>query len=488
MELYYAPKSIYPRMNLEEALKLYSGEIQTITLQNGKKIEIIAENQQFRSKPENVYVDNQLQNEEENNDEFVEENIQENFDEFDHHQIIPKKIGQLRGKNKGLGKSLRKTILKSIDGSEQEKQFKNGRLRNIKAEKSIFGVNDIIQFSDNNEFMQCANCHKFFPSDENEENKTKTEKEEKKSTNIQKDKSQQLQPNINSKFPYPQQIPINPHQFQQQHQKKNIPHSKIMPQQGPIFPNQNLPYPHHHLKPLVQQHYPNMNMGFPHNQTQYQEFPPFNQINTQMKQNNYQQKIFNNQGQNKIPGKFPYPNQYLQNQFRGNQAFRARKKEIEEYEMDVDDYYNNNNLNSKFDIEENYYYPASAKKCQSGKKMFGGNPIQKDINYNFKNSGLQRNLSFGFKKNISNSNREFGYTDNNLTEFMDINDNEYYEYPQYNQIKMSPFGKGKKIKNHKMVNVKVTRNIPYHESDDYQDYYQDYQNYEDYQDFIDYDN
>lgn len=119
--------------------------------------------------------------------------------------------------------------------------------------------------------------------------------------------------------------------------------------------------------------------------------------------------------------------------------------------------------------------------------MFGGNPIQKDINYNFKNSGLQRNLSFGFKKNISNSNREFGYTDNNLTEFMDINDNEYYEYPQYNQIKMSPFGKGKKIKNHKMVNVKVTRNIPYHESDDYQDY-QDYQNYGDYQDFIDYDN
>ena len=478
MEIYYEPQNIHSRMRLEEALQLYLGEIKTITLKNGKNIEIISDNQQFRSKPQIINNYDKFQNVEEGNDEFVEETIKENYEQFDYQKMNPKLIEPLRGKSKGLKKNLRKTILKSIDGSEQEKEFKNGRLRNTKAEKSIHGLNNIIQFSESNLFLQCANCHKFFNSEEKEEDKTKTDKNEQKIQNNHQEVSPQFHPNANPKSPFPQP--------QQQHQNNIIPHSQKGHQQGAAFPNKNQPYPYQHqIKPSNQQQYPpNMNMGFPQRQSQnqgfYQQKPNYNV--PQMNQNQYQQipphqkNAFNNKGHNNISGGFPFPNQQMQNQFRGNQVFRARKKEVEEYEMDNE---NEINHNDNYDTEENYYYPASAKKNQRVKKIF--------INYpnNHKNSEFKRNLS-GTKKNVS-SQREFGYNDNNLTEFMNTDENEYYEYPYYNENQMIPIERGKIVNNHKMINVKVNRNIPYYEQDDYQGNYQGYENYQDYKDYPDYD-
>ena len=140
MEMNYDAQEIDARMSLDEALKAYAGEIQILTLRDGTNIEIISDNYNFRSRPrmgEMGYTDNQLRNVEENDNEFIEENLVDNYNQYNYQQITPTKQGLLRGKgqNKGLGKSLRKTILRSIDGKEQEKQFENGLLRNLKSDK-----------------------------------------------------------------------------------------------------------------------------------------------------------------------------------------------------------------------------------------------------------------------------------------------------------------------------------------------------------------
>ena len=167
------------------------------------------------------------------------------------------------------------------------------------------------------------------------------------------------------------------------------------------------------------------------------------------------------------------PNQQMYNQFRGNNPiFRARKKEINdeyEYELEnneeIDDF---DNLNT-YKAENTYFYPSSAKKYSSGKKMFEIYPKKQKISRELVNHGLTRNLSYGYKKS---SIQDYGFPDDNPIEYM--NENEYNEYPELYK-NMIPTGRTKKVNNHRIVNVKVTRNIPYQ-----------YQEYEDYQDYVDY--
>ena len=131
MLMNYQSNQISTRMGLEEALNTFSGEICYLTLKDGTTIEIIPKNQ-----IEFGYTDNQLENKEQfnYNDEFVEENIEDNYNNINYEQIISNQPTQLRGRgpNKKMAKSLRKTVLKSLDGKDKEKQFKNkGKLRNL---------------------------------------------------------------------------------------------------------------------------------------------------------------------------------------------------------------------------------------------------------------------------------------------------------------------------------------------------------------------
>ena len=180
MEFNYDNQYISARMNLEDALKAYSDEIQILTLKDGTNIEIISNNQFLRRRPDRQerheigYTDNQLQKVEEKHDEFSEENIIENTNYLNYQEMSPTNKPDLlrgKGKRKVLGKSLRKTVLRSINGEELEKVFENGKLKNLKSNKPNIGLNEIIRFSESNDFIQCANCHKFFPPDEEEKNK-----------------------------------------------------------------------------------------------------------------------------------------------------------------------------------------------------------------------------------------------------------------------------------------------------------------------------
>ena len=497
MEINYHSQVINARMSLEEALNAYSGEVKFLTLRDGTNIEIISGNQFYRKRPEVSYTDNRLQRDEENYGEFVEENIIENNEKINYQQLTQKTPDVLRGgkgKNKGLGKSLRKTVLKSIDGNEIEKEFENGKLRNTKSNKPTLFLNDIIQFSDSNDFIQCANCHKFFASDEKVETENKAKKEQKVPNKKQNaPQTQQFTPskkpsqqNFQQQFqPYPQQT--KPHQQKGPHQQVqpsnyyNQPYPQY-PQQKQNIPQKNQIYP------------PNMNMGFNQKLNQQQgfyqqplyqqplQFQHFPQGSTQ----HHHQKIPHpNQQrgnpqqfyvQQNMPGRFPISSQQMPNQFWGmNQAFRARKKEVkdDEYELgnadeNINDEYNNYD---NYNTENIYIYPTSAKKYSSNKKIFRQYQIQQKISHDPEVRRLTRNLSFGYKNNIPMK-REMGDTDNNLTEYMNADNIEYYGYPSYQKKNMIPTGRGQKIKNHKVINVKITRNVPYQ--------YQEYQDYEDY--------
>ena len=167
---------------------------------------------------------NQLENKEQfnYNDEFVEENIEDNYNNINYEQIISNQPTQLRGRgpNKKMAKSLRKTVLKSLDGKDKEKQFKNkGKLRNLN-DKLIY------QHTENNDFLQCAHCLKFFPADDNE-----------KDNENNKDSFNQIIPNK-------QQIPSQsqPNQFIPQNNPKNqfIPsNQQKMPMKQPMGIPQN---------------------------------------------------------------------------------------------------------------------------------------------------------------------------------------------------------------------------------------------------------
>ena len=255
--------------------------------------------------------------------------------------------------------------------------------------KLLSTLNEIIHFSETNDFIQCANCHKFFPPDEEEGNKQTV----KTTINDQQIPHQQQQfPTSGQKFsPFPQQPQSYP-QSKQNHQQKKGQH-----QQGPVFPNKNQQFPQQHQQkqniPQNKQKYPpnmNMNMGFPQKQNQPQGFyqqpfqQPYQQQIPHQKQQkggfNQQQQIYN---QKNIHGGFPMPNQQMFNQFRGNnQVFRARRKEINDYEMDYEDY--DDDKDDNYITEEIYLYPSSAKKYRSEKKIHDENLIHKNYSMEVK--------------------------------------------------------------------------------------------------------
>ena len=95
MEENYSPFVINPRMPLNEALNVYSGEISYITLKDGTNIEVYQDDQNFRQRPEMGY-NNQIQGQ--NEYEFIEENIIEASPNSNYQQSPVNYPGPFRGK------------------------------------------------------------------------------------------------------------------------------------------------------------------------------------------------------------------------------------------------------------------------------------------------------------------------------------------------------------------------------------------------------
>jgi len=476
MEDNYSPYVIDTRMPLNEALNAYSGQISYITLKDGTNIEIFQDNQNFRQRPELGY-NNQIQSGEY---EFVEENIIEASPNFNYQQTPMNYQASLRGKGlkKSLGKTLRKTVLKSMTGKEPESNVPSeGKLRFFNPNKGNKSLNDLITFTENNEYIQCANCKKFFISDEKED-------ENKAQANNQptQDESQNQNQEIPAQNqPYAQVTPkkndqnkhYQPYSGHQSHHPQQFQPYQNIPQ---FYPQQGHPSHHQHqnqVMPHNQKQPPNIPMGFPPKPNQYQQQQFYQQQghHPQKHPQQYYQQIpvpqqnSNPRGMQKgygAQGSYFSQNSPMSTQFRGqnNYVFRARKKEVDRYNSNNDRYIN-------YTTEENYIYPASAKKRGNNKKIVFECPIHKKLIHNTSSNIVNRNLSYGFKKSYSNA-PEDGYTDNNLTEYMNQNDMGmnnigYYKYPQQESKYMIPTGYGTRKVNQKLVYVDM-------ENDEYNDY------------------
>ena len=362
------------RMNLEQALLQYGNEINYLVLRDGTNIEIIDDYQ---------------------NDEFVEEKFDE--DNYGYNNYIYKEINQngtLRGK--GLKKNnnvkpLRRTILKSINNNDE------GKLRS-----TINDNNAIIKISENNEYLQCANCFKFFNEKEDEE-----ETDNSSNTNFNSNNNNnknQIQPqnynnnynnNKNIRPQMPAQIPPKQNMYNQQYipNQPNIP-KQVMPSQQKYnqnYPNSIQQQPYYHQNPGKYPPPPNQQNSGKYSPPQNQQIPgkyppPQNQRIPRGPQQrmNIPQPYYNN---NQIPKgnmRIPYNNQ-------NNQIFRARNRNSGRYQQ----------VETKTEfIQKNYVvnkYPGSAKK----------------------------------PRNIENEmvNQEVGYTDNNLGNYFNENEVKYYDYP-----------------------------------------------------------
>lgn len=411
----YQSHQINARMSLEEAINTFPGEICYLTLKDGTNIEIIQNNQ---LEHEMGFIDNQLSSPNEYNDGFFEENIQQNDIDFNYQPQIFGQQGVLRGRgpNKKHGKSLRRTVLKSLDGKEKEKKISEDgkKLKNLNEQI-------IVHQTETNDFLQCANCFKFFQMDE--------EEKEKKELKIPQIPNKQQTPS------QPQKIQFNP----QNQQPKQVMTGNVHPPQQ-IREGQK-----------IQQ-------MLPKQQQKYQQITP------------QKQKIPSNQRQkmNIHQGNLRANQPPIQMQFRAQPIFRARKKVTNRYDSNNDRYFNakNNNTyaNNNFNNGGNYYYPPSGKKrikeykicdeCSSKKKM--------RQNASYGNINLARNLNYGFNQDI----QERGYTDNNLSEFI-MDENEYYEYSPGYQRKNIPGDSGySNFNNNKIANLKSRRN----EYEDYEYY------------------
>ena len=477
MEENYSPFVINSRMPLNEALNAYSDQISYITLKDGTNIEVFQDNQNFRQRPEMGY-NNQIQSQ--NDYEFVEENIIETSPNAYYQQTPMNYPGPFRGKGlkKSLGTTLRKTVLKSMTGKEPEANVPSEqKLRYFNPNKGNKSLNDIITFTENNEYLQCANCKKFFISDEKEdENKDQTNNQPIQNENqnqnqkipAQNQQFAQVTPRKNDQKknyqPYSGQQSPPPQQFQP-HQ--NI--SQFYPQQG--HPSQNQ-YHQNQMMPHNQKQQQNIQMGFPPMPNQYQQqfYPQQGQHHQKQPQQYYQQIPVPQQKQNQrgvqkgygVQGSYLAQNAPMSAQFRGqnNYVFRARKKEVNRYDSNNDRYIN-------YTSEENYIYPGSNKKRGSNRKLVFECPIHKKMIHNTSSNNINRNLSYGFKKSYSNA-PEIGYTDNNLSEYinaneMGMNNIGYYKYPQQERKYMIPTGYGTKKVNQKLVYVDMG-------NDEYNDY------------------
>lgn len=344
------------KMNLEQALLTYGNDISNIILRDGTNIEIIDDNDFIEEK--------------------FEDNYYNNYDNYIYKEINQE--GTLRGKGlkQNYGKALRKTVLKSSLNPQEKLRSNNYNNKN--------GNNIIIKHSENNEYLQCANCFKFFNSKESEEEI----------------------PNTNN-------IPIN-NNINQNHQ--NIPR-QIMPPQPPHqkYNQNNIPNPNQN-----QSQYQRIPVKYPQNPPQIPRGP--NQRTNMPPPPQYQ--YYNNNNIPKGNMKMPY---YNNNINQGNQIFRARKRNSGKYQQKE----NKSEL-----IQKNYVgnkYPGSAKK------------MHQEINYDFEGQEtgyIDNNLGNYFNENkyydyppnkfnnnyfghSSNKRKENNYYQPEVGEFQE---NEYYQY------------------------------------------------------------
>ena len=311
------------RMDLEQALLTYGNDIDYIILRDGTSIEII----------------------DDNDNDYVEEKMEDNYDNYMYKEI--NQDGTLRGK--GLKKPLRKTVLKSSMGNNQ------GNLRNIK-NKNNNEKNVIVKISENNEYLQCANCFKFFNSKETEEETDNTSENNYNANNDINNNNQinnnfinQNQPNI------PRQVIPQYQGYDQNNNKGNQPYLQPHPKY-----NQN----------NIQPYYPR-----PTNNNQY---PPQIPRGPQPQHQYY----YNNQIPKGNP-KIPY---YNNNQ--NNPLFRERKSNefIQKNNM-VNRYPGSakKQRNTEINYDDNYYeYPTTKYNnknyfAHSSSKKQGNNYYQNEI-------------------------------------------------------------------------------------------------------------
>ena len=461
MEMNYEPQIINARMGLREVLKEYSNDIYIITLKDGTNIEIVQDNQQFRGKgsQEMNYIDNRILPDEGNYDDFVEENIMEGNENLNYQQIPSNYPGPLRGRGlkKTLGKSLRKTVLKSIDGTEQEAKVQtNEKLRFFNKNRAIPSLNNIIQHTENNDYLQCANCKRFFFSDEKEEQNINQASNKQSQNEIIN--NQQISPQIQQYQQItPQKLPQNNHNHVYPNQPQNFPQQVHQHQNQPQpfnqygYPSQhNTPHNHKQQKiPFGYSPNPGQPQPFPHQvqpshkhqQQYYQQIP----IQKQYIQQQYYAQNDSSGGYGS-QGNYPRSNQPMAFQYQGqnNFVFRSKKKESNRY-----------NSNNSFSTQGNYFFSSSAKK-QSGEI-----PMPRKLAHNMSNENLNNNitrkLSYGFKKHISNE-IDNGLNNNNLTEYMGMNNINYYEFPPQKKNKIPTGNIMRKFNKNKFSKVKMTTN------------------------------
>jgi len=324
------------RMDLEQALLTYGNDIDYIILRDGTSIEIIDDN--------------------DNDNDYVEEKMEDNYDNYMYKEI--NQDGTLRGK--GLKKPLRKTVLKSSMGNNQ------GNLRNFK-NKNNNEKNVIVKISENNEYLQCANCFKFFNSKETEEETDNTSENNYNANNNINTNNQ-----INNNF-------INQNQ-------QNIPRQVI---------------------PQYQGYDQNNNKG---NQPNFQPHPKYNQNNIQPY---YPRNTNNNQYPPQIP-RGPQP----QHQYYYNNPIPKGNPKMP--------YYNNNQNNPSFRsrksnefIQKNNMvnrYPGSAKKQRNTEINYDDNYYEyPTTKYNNKN----------YFAHSSSKKQENNYYQNEIDEFQE---SEYYKF------------------------------------------------------------
>ena len=321
------------RMDLEQALLTYGNDIDYLILRDGTSIEII--------------------------DEFVQEKVEDNYDNYMYKEI--NQDGTLRGKESK--KVLRKTVLQSSMMNNQD------NLRNYNNKNNEKNV--IVKISENNEYLQCANCFKFFNSKETEEetdNTSDPNNNENNNNNI--NTNNQFNNNfINQNHPnIPRQV-IPPYQvYNQTNKKGNQPYAQPHPKYAqnnirPYYPkNTNNPYP------------PQIPKG-PQPQQQYY-------YNNQIPKGNSRMPYYNNNDQN-------------------NPMFKSRKS-------GDDEFIQKNNVVNR--------YPGSAKKQRNNEINYEANYYEYPTSkYNNKN----------YFPHSSNKKQENNYYQNEIDEFQE---SEYYKY------------------------------------------------------------
>lgn len=497
------------RMSLSEVLQLYKNKINFITLTDGTNIEIVPDQSTYQN--EENYIDNQMDKkyEENDDDEFVEEKVNE--PNCDLKQMFPNDPNCLRGRGskKGMVKSLRKTILKSISTNDKTDENK------LKSHTNNQNLNEIIEHFENNDYLQCANCFKFFLVDEEEkdddgnqnkiieENPKTNEQNQRQNINIKKD-------DIKKDEPYNKYNPpsnkVQRHEQVQVNPKKDInnvnnQYSKYNQNQDTGYPPRTNP-PQNYYQPKAptqqnppnnqyQQYYPQQ---VPPQQPYNQPPPPYNQppqpYNQPPQPYNQPSQPYSQPPQpyNQPPQPYmqppPKPNTnynhnqyYTQNQPRNNQDtnYTGYTNYTQNYQRGPPNnmgYPGNNQVfrarkkdNVKKIEEGNRYYHYS----NSGRKAEQNNKTECPLHRRSSNciqssSNSNRNSNIGLKRSIS-SHQDIEFSKNNLTAEFN-NNNGYYGVPTYYKKNIVSSGnKFKKANNYQMYEVKVTKN------NQYQNYY-----------------